>query len=520
MFLTVFFLCAPLAAETTAFAEEGAGEYDNSGNNTLEMNLVEAISIGLRYSRQIKTTYMDRVLEKFDLAERRRKFYPNITVEGELDIKTSRTDTDYKEQDATHEHTESRSASATPQVVQELPTGGEIIAKHTLSHAYDWSDDNTARGDAWTDEGEGSVKFTQPLLKGAGIDYNTASLKKTEMESQEAVLRIRDDISAEIVNIIGAYNSLWKAQKAFESDKKSLADARQQLKINKLLVENGRKPEGEILQAEANVARKELSYEQAVNNLDESRRDLLNTLGIKSDKEIMATEEYSFRPNVPDVDRCLKTARRKNTAIIAARHAVRKKKLDLMQAKRDKLWDLSFESSYTNTSHNDPDQEYNQGSWDVGLTLRIPLKFFGGVKYDYERPVLSSRIALDKARIQLKEAQSDLKTDVLNMVRNVRYMEKRVELARKSREIARKNYEMDELKLRLGRITNNNFTDSQDRLSEAKKTEREAIISYIEAVNSLDKYMGTMLDTYGIEFEESRPAMEKKYLQDKTWMID
>jgi hypothetical protein len=29
-----------------------------------------------------------------------------------------------------------------------------------------------------------------------------------------------------------------------------------------------------------------------------------------------------------------------------------------------------------------------------------------------------------------------------------------------------------------------------------------------------------MLDTYGIEFNESRPAMEKKYLQDKTWMLD
>ena len=106
------------------------------------------------------------------------------------------------------------------------------------------------------------------------------------------------------------------------------------------------------------------------------------------------------------------------------------------------------------------------------------------------------------------------------MVRNVRYMEKRVKLARKSREIAYKNYKMDELKLRLGRITNNDFVDSQERLSDARETEREAIVNYISAVNSLDKYMGTMLDTYGIEFNESRPAMEKKYLQNKTWMLD
>jgi outer membrane protein TolC len=511
-----------------------SGKYGVSANNTLEMSLVEAVSLGLRHSRQIKMTYMDRVLEKFDLAERRKKFHPNITMDGDLNIKASRTDTDYNEQDATHEHTESRSATVTPKVVQELPTGGEIIAKHTLSHDYNWSAYGASSGGVsgnstgmsgssggtWANEGKYSVTFSQPLLKGAGIDYNTASLKKTEMDSRESILSLRDGISAEVQNIISSYNSLWKAQKALESDRKSLADARQQLKINKLLIEAGRKPESELLQAEANVARQELAYEQSVNSLDEARRNLLNTLDMESDKKIVATEEYSFSPREPDVDNCLQTARRKNTSIVSARNAVRRRELDLMQAKRDKLWDLSFEGSYTSTGHNDPDQEYMQQSWDVGLVLNIPLKFFGQAKYGYERPVISARIALDKARVRLKEAKSDLKTEVINMVRNVRYMEKRVKLARKSREIAYKNYKMDELKLRLGRITNNDFVDSQERLSDARETERDAIVNYISAVNSLDKYMGTMLDTYGIEFNESRPGMEKKYLQDKTWMLD
>jgi outer membrane protein TolC len=340
------------------------------------------------------------------------------------------------------------------------------------------------------------------------------------MDSREAILNLRDRISSEVVNIINSYNSLWEAQKALESDKKSLADARKQLRINRLLIEAGRKPESELLQAEANVARQELAYEQSVNSLDEARRNLLNTLDMESGKEIVATEKYSFTPRNPDVDKCLQTARKKNTSIVSARNTVRRSELDLMQAKRDKLWDLSFEGSYTSTGHNDPDQEYMQESWDVGLALNIPLKFFGQAKYVYERPVISARINLDKARVRLKEAKSDLKTEVINMVRNVRYMEKRVKLARKSREIAYKNYKMDELKLRLGRITNNDFVDSQERLSDARETERKAIVNYIRAVNSLDKYMGTMLDTYGIEFNESRPAMEKKYLQDKTWMLD
>jgi outer membrane protein TolC len=243
---------------------------------------------------------------------------------------------------------------------------------------------------------------------------------------------------------------------------------------------------------------------------------------MESDKEIVATEKYSFTPRNPDVDKCLQTARKKNTSIVSARNTVRRSELDLMQAKRDKLWDLSLDAQYTKTGHEDksPPQTYNENYWQVGLSLNIPLYFWGQGKYGHERGVISARINLDKSRVRLKEAKSDLKTEVVNMVRNVRYMEKRVKLARKSREIAYKNYKMDELKLRLGRITNNDFVDSQERLSDARETERKAIVNYIRAVNSLDKYMGTMLDTYGIEFNESRPAMEKKYLQDKTWMID
>jgi outer membrane protein TolC len=79
---------------------------------------------------------------------------------------------------------------------------------------------------------------------------------------------------------------------------------------------------------------------------------------------------------------------------------------------------------------------------------------------------------------------------------------------------------MDELKLRLGRITNNDFIDSQERLSEAKQNEVEAIINYLNQVNDLDNFLGTLLKTYEVEFEKSRPALEKKYLQDKTWMLD
>ncbi|MFO7818416.1 MAG: TolC family protein [Thermodesulfobacteriota bacterium] len=491
-------------------------------NGTLEMNLMEAIRIGLRHSRQVKMTYMDRVLEKFDLAERRAEFQPNITVDGDLNISSSRTDTDYNEQASSHEQKVSRSAAVNPKAVQKLPTGGELMLQYAWGHDARWREDGSGHEDNWSEKGEWRATFTQPLLKGAGTDYNTASLKRTEMDSREAILGLRDDLSSQVLNIINAYNSLWSAQENLRIEKNSLEDAREQMRVNKLQIETGRKPESDILQVESNVARQELSYENALNSLDQARMNLLDVLDLDLEREVEAVEEYSFAPKSPDLERCLRIARENNTAIIRARNNLRRSELTLMQAKRDKLWDLSFDADYTKTNQNDIDaaNRYNEDYWQVGLSLKIPLHFWGQSKYGYERGVLSARINLDKSRMQLKEAMDDLRTEIVNKVRNVRHAEKQVELARKSREISYKSYKMDDLKLRLGRITNNDFVDSQERLSSAQKSEVEAIISYIDRLNSLDNYLGTLLETYDLEFKKSRPAVEKKYLEDKTWMLD
>ena len=266
----------------------------------------------------------------------------------------------------------------------------------------------------------------------------------------------------------------------------------------------------------------QLNYQNAINSLDQARLELLDILDLDRSYEVKVSEEYTFSPKDPQIERCLKIAKENNTSLITRKNAVRRNELDLMQAKRDQLWDLSLDADYTQTAHKDsePGSTFDKDHWKIGLNLKIPLFFWGQSKYDDQSELLSARINLDKSRLDYKEAQEDLHTQILNKVRNVRHAAERVDLSRKSRELSQKNYEMDELKLRLGRITNNDFIDSQERLSEAKQNEVGAIINYLNQANDLDNFLGTLLKTYEVEFEKSRPALEKKYLQDKTWMLD
>ncbi len=535
VFFAGFALFFAVGVQAEQKKDELRGKYDKSGNQTVSMGLMEAVTLGMRHNRQVEIAYMDRVLKKFDLAERRREFHPNITVDGELATSASRQTTDSEGSDSDYTHKESRSAGVTPKVVQKLPTGGELTVNYSWEHKtdFDWSggatgsssSNSTVSGEDprdWSDTGKWTVSFTQPLLKGAGMDYNTASLKKTEMDTREAILGLRDNLSSELESIISAYNSLWSAQQSYKIARKSLRDARDQLKLNKLMVKTGRKAESELLQPRANVARQELSFENAANSLDQARTNLQDVLDLPEKIQINATEEYSFQPKRPQMDKCLEIARKQNTAFITAQHSVRRAELDLMQKKRDRLWDLSLEGKYEQKAAHTYDSPHDsrRNFWEVGLTLSIPLFKWGKSKYTYEKDLLTARIKLDKARMDLKEAKEDLRTEIKNKVRNVRHAVKSVKLARQSRKIAQKRYKMDELKLRLGRISNNDFVDSQERLSEAKRKVVENIKGYISKANSLNQYLGTLLETYNVEFKKTRPSVEKKYLKGKTWMLD
>jgi outer membrane protein TolC len=502
---------------------QGAQTPPEPENGTLTINLYEAILLSLRNNRTVTSAYMDRVKRKFQYAQAMAKFSPDIEITGNAGIQTSRSDTKYygdtsSSNSTNHQRTEASSANIEGTIKQKIPTGGEFTFTWSGGFAKSWTTrpaDNQAETKDW------SASFTQPLLKGAGIDYNTASIKQADMDEQENLLTLRNKVIDTVTDTITKFRSLLEARKNLENQKESLEQACEQLRINKLLIETGRMAESEIYETQANVAQQELSYEDAINDLDAARLDLLGVLDMDASLKIDPIMDVNFKPIEPEFETCLAMAMANSLTMISKRNSVKRAELDLMQAKNERLWDVNLKGEIGQTkSQLTPGSDSRRDQWSVGAEVTAPFHIYGDNKYGYEKMLIQARIGLHTAQINLKEAEDNMRTSILNAVRNVHSNLKRVKLARQSLRLSEKAFETDKLKLRLGRISNKDFITSQRTLNNAKEKEISTIIDYLNTLTSLDRTLATTLDTYKIAFQPTRPEVEEKYMGRLQWMLN
>ncbi|MGX9365810.1 TolC family protein [Desulfoplanes sp. PS50] len=497
---------------------QGAQTPPEPQNGTLTINLYEAILLSLRNNRTVTSAYMDRVLSRFDFAREKAKFSPNFDIDITADITSQRVDTQYSESDSAGVKTESTNAGMSGTITQKVPTGAEFVFSWAADFAKSW---DSATNDDQEETKKWSASFSQPLLKNGGIDYNTASIKRADMDEQENLLRLRDTVITTVSATITSFRNFLQARKNLENQQQSLTRAQEQLRINELLIKTGRMAESEIYETQANVARQELSFEQNKNALDQARLTLLDVLDLDSSLAIDPIMDVSFKPIEPEFETCLQAALTNSATIISARNAVKKAELSVMEAKNQRLWDLNIDGSIGQTaSQYTPGEDTRNDEWQIGASVTAPFHLYGQKKYDYEKELISARINLHKAQLSLKEIEDDLRTDILNAVRNVHSALKQVKLARQSLNLSEKAFATDQLKLRLGRISNKDFISSQDTLTSAQKNEVDTIIAYLNTLTSLDQTLATTLDTYKIAFQPTRPEIEERYMGRLEWMLN
>jgi outer membrane protein TolC len=512
------FVCLTCMVPLPAQSDQGAQPPPEPLNGTLTINLYEAILLSLRNNRTVTSAYMDRVLSRFDFAREKAKFSPNFDIEATADTTSQRVDTQYSESDSTGLKTESTNAGVSGTLTQKVPTGAEFVFSWAADFAKSW---DSSTNDDQDETKKWSASFSQPLLKNGGIDYNTASIKRADMDEQENLLRLRDTVIVTVSSTITSFRNFLQARKNLENKQQSLTRAREQLRINELLIKTGRMAESEIYETQANVARQELSFEQNKNALDQARLALLDVLDLDSSLAVAPVMDVSFKPIEPEFKTCLQAALANSVTIISARNAVTRAELSVMEAKNQRLWDLNIDGSIGQTeSQHTPGEDARNDEWRIGASVKAPFHLYGQGKYDYEKGLINARINLHKAQLSLKETEDDLRTDILNAVRNVQSALKQVKLARQSLRLSEKAFATDQLKLRLGRISNKDFISSQDTLTSAQQNEVDTIIAYLNTPTSLDQTLATTLNTYKIAFQPTRPEIEEKYMGRLEWMLN
>lgn len=458
----------------------------------ISLSLPEAVALGLRQNRSIRSAYLNRVVQKFQLDLDEDLFVPKLNSIG---LSASRDWTARRVGGTTI----TDSTSLTPQgsASWALPTGGAITATKGMSQT-------TVRGPGATKSGASSwhVGISQPLLKGAGLDIGMAPLRLTRLTEKSNILALKRTVSGIVTDIIAAYYTFIGAHQNAMIARNGLERARGLLDVNQALIAAGRMADNEIFQTETSVANQELSLLAAEDAFLAARLQLNTLLALPLDTRIIPAEEIRAEPLQVDLALARNLALENNPDYLGQIIALERARIDLMVTENQELWDVSLTAGRT----------YNQDgrtAWEatrskpetttssVGLTVTIPLD-----RRPAQLATLSSKIAVQEAEWALDDRRESLDKGVQDAVRDVGIRWRQLELARRARGLAEQSLDVEMIKLRNGRTTNFQVLSVEDSLRAAETAELAAVTAYLNALATLDQQLGTTLDTWSISLND------------------
>ena len=435
----------------------------SSAEAKLELTLKEAVELALRHNRTLIDARYKRQTQKFALDVNEDRYRPRASVGSSIRNDRLRGT--------------SSELSVGPSL--RIPTGGEL----RLSWSRPLSDRD--RGpEGWT------LGFQQPLLRGFGIDVETAPTRIARINERRNILSLHDTVVRTVTAVIREYRALIRARSAVQISREALARAVQQLETNRALISAGRMAVNEIIATEGEVANRRLALADAENAVVAANAALVSTLDIDTKTRIEAVEDLpAVAEQNPDVESNIATAlanRRDYRRALMDREIA---KINMRVAKDARRWDLTLQGTVSGSRGGEPGRT-------LGISLAIPF----GDRTPKLR-ALQARSTLRSAEIAIVELDQSIRIAVGQATQRVQGAFHRVALTRKSRELAQQNVNIEQQKLERGLTSTSQLSRIEGDLVRAQTDELDSVIAYLNAITALDQAMGMTAKTWNINID-------------------
>ncbi|WP_424481853.1 TolC family protein [Pseudomonas viridiflava] len=448
---------------------------------TIQLTLSDAVFLGLRDNRSIRSAYLDRVAQKFDLRVSEDRFTPKLVLSSRY--LASRNQSDHYRQ---------------AEVIPQTTVMGEYGTRLSLA----WSNQLTVADGAGRNRNDGAT-FTviQPLLRGAGREVATAPVRLAVLAEKANRLALKTTVSDTVTRIITSYRELLRAQEQLRIAQDALGRYRQLLEANRAMISAGLMAEFDIVQTEADVATQELVIEEAANQLAASRLQLLHLLSLDLGTDVRAVEALDASRVDVDLRRALLTAQELQPEYLTRLIATRQAEINLLVARNESLWDVSLIGGASQVR-----DRYQEGS---GLGNTRAWEGYAGIQVDIPIGDLSRRQAEVRARVEVEnqdlrlvDAGQSLERDVGDAVRSLGTRWRQYEIAQRARDLSRRKLDIEREKLQSGRSSNFQVLSFEADLRNAENARLNALIAYLNAQTGLDQTLGTTLESWDIDLND------------------
>ena len=461
----------------------------------LALSLADAVFIGLRENRTVKSAYIDRVSQKFDLVVAEARFRPTATLTASIN--------------ATREGSLNGTAVAlTPTAQWLIPTGAQF--------QFSWAKLDSRQGGVDVGSDIATVSVSQPLLRGFGIDVNMAPIRVARLQNRINHLALKSTVAETVTGIVVAYRNLLQAQEQLVIAQDALDRAKAQLQQTQAFVDAGRTAAADLVQSQADIANQQvglLSAEQARNS---AQLALLSLLAMDLHTNVVAADPIEVRHVSVDVDRAIAIGMDNRMDLISRHLDLEQARQNLLVAKNNRLWSLNVVGSLQHQTQsgngalvlnpttglpvpgvNAPIVGLPSNIGSVGLELSIPL---GDLSLRQQEIQAATTVRSDE--VQLADLGQQVESEVRDAVQGVELSWRQVEAARQARTLAAQTLDLEREKQRAGRASNFEVLSFQTDLRAANTQALAAEIAYLNALTTLDEQLGTTLDTWKVTLND------------------
>ncbi|MDP9194641.1 MAG: TolC family protein [Acidobacteriota bacterium] len=507
----------PVASASARTTDPVVAETDQDVNDprALKLSLDEAIRTSMQRNLGVQ-------LQAFDYQESGQSLRGSYGIYDALGRALLQESSEERAVSSTIESSAGRSHTLNVSVEQNLPTGG----------AYSFGLDNsrsTTSGGVSTVSPRYSPGFNfalnQPLLRDFGIDINRRGITIARNNLGISHELFRTQLMNTAIDVEQAYLTLAYARRAVDVVKESLFLARDQARITQIRIDVGAAAPLEILEPRVTIATSEEQLIIATANVrtaEDTLRELLNLDAAAWDRPIIPTDPIEYAPVPINVDDAVRRAMDLRPELRQDALSTDTRRVNYLYSRNQVLPQVDFDLRYGlaglagNAAEIDPITgvptgraeriPYGRGlrqifeadfpSWTVGFNVAVPITNIGA-------RAEAKRAELDYRQSQLQQVQTKqtIMVDVREAARAVDTAARSIVATRAARDAAERNLDAERRRYENGMTTNFQVLTIQQRLSDARIRELNALIGYNRAVATYHRAVGDVLEIRGISVD-------------------
>lgn len=392
---------------------------------------------------------------------------------------------------------------------------------------------------------ETGLRFSasQPLLRNFGMDINRRGITLARNSLGISREQFRNLLKDTALQVETAYLDLVYARRNVEVVKETLFLARDQSRITQIRIDVGASAPLDILQPRVQIAQTDETLIRAVASVrsaEDRLRQLMNLPMSEWDRPIIPTDTFDYEPTTIDVGSAIERAYRQRPEVQQQALVTENARISYLYSRNQTLPEVNVNLGYglagvagrtlkANTGEPDPtvpSTAYTDAlenifqrdfpSWNVGLSVSMPIRNIGA-----RAAARQAQLELDKSRASQGLTRQSIAIEVRNAARDVDTSARAIAAARAAREAAEANVDAERKRYENGMTTNFQVLQVQQQLSDARRTELQALIGYASARARFNAATGDILEQRNISTELPEVATEPKayrFLDRYNWL--